>query len=69
MPKIEYDWDAMAARIERGMTPRPLPEMLKALYELGYEHGAGWCGSPSDPIEQAAAAVRATDVQSEDHDP
>ena len=53
---FEYDWEAMAARIEDGRAPLPLAQVLKGLYELGVRHGGGWSGD--DEIERIGVALR-----------
>ena len=52
----EYDWEAMARRIEQGLAPRPLPEILRGIYELGFRDGSG---AEPDAIDEAGAHLRA----------
>lgn len=54
MTMREYDWDAMAARIESGNAPRSLAGMLRACYELGHAHGSG----QSDAIDELGPKLR-----------
>lgn len=51
----EYDWTAVARAYEEGRLNRPLPELLRMVYELGVSHG----GNVPDFIDDLEDAIRA----------